>query len=181
MWHPDKMSSHTAVTGPQGQHFAAIGLDDFLESQIGHINKTIIDFVAAGLDEYDGLYAVVLDGVLTPEECRTLVQIAEYSAMHRPASSMPWERAMVNVGGGMQIMAEDTRKCGRIIMDDQDIVDRLWKRVRDLVPELLELANCPDVTGEGPAKRRETWRFTRLNERMRFLKYTEGEYFKREP
>lgn len=85
---------------------------------------------------------------------------------------------MVNVGNGMQVMNEDTRKYGRIIMDSQDIVDRIWDRIRSYVPELLELANAPDVTGEGPAKRRETWKMTRLNERMRFLKYTRGEYFK---
>jgi hypothetical protein len=35
------------------------------------------------------------------------------------------------------------------------------------------------VTGNGPAKRGETWKVTRLNERGRYLKYTGGEYFKR--
>jgi hypothetical protein len=132
------------------------------------------------LDEYDGLYAVVLDGVLSPDECRNLVRLAENSTKPSTGSdSAIWERAMVNVGGGMQVMSEGTRKCGRIIMDSQDIVDQLWERVGPHLPELLVLSSSPDITGEGPAKRREIWRLTRLNERMRFLKYTQGEYFKR--
>lgn len=76
-------------------------------------------------------------------------------------------------------MYEDTRKCGRIIYDEPELVARLWERVKDLVPELHELVCKPEVTGSGPAKRREVWKMTRLNERMRFLKYTAGEYFKR--
>ena len=41
------------------------------------------------------------------------------------------------------------------------------------------LKYMPHVTGFGPAKRNETLRMTRLNERMRFLKYTNGQYFRR--
>jgi hypothetical protein len=77
-------------------------------------------------------------------------------------------------------MYEDVRKCGRIIWDSQDIVTRIWERVKGLVPELTVIANQPLVTGTGPSKRREVWRYTRCNERMRLLKYTAGEYFKRE-
>jgi len=77
-------------------------------------------------------------------------------------------------------MYEDTRKCGRIIYDEQEVVSRIWNRVKNLVPELHEVKNLPKVTGSGPTRRREIWKYTRLNERMRFLKYTAGEYFKRE-
>jgi hypothetical protein len=76
-------------------------------------------------------------------------------------------------------MYEDTRKCGRIMFDSQDIVDKIWDRIKDSVPELHKLQAIPMVTGAGPSMRRETWGMTRLNERMRFLKYTSGEYFKR--
>jgi hypothetical protein len=76
-------------------------------------------------------------------------------------------------------MYEDTRKCGRIIFDSQEIVDKIWDRVKDFVPELHKIQAAPMVTGSGPSMRRETWALTRLNERMRFLKYTSGEYFKR--
>jgi hypothetical protein len=85
---------------------------------------------------------------------------------------------MVNVGNGQQRLFEDTRKCGRIIWDDRDMVAKLWARIADSVPDIHQLQNWADVTGIGPAKRKETWKVTRLNDRMRFLKYTGGEYFK---
>jgi hypothetical protein len=135
---------------------------------------TKIDFAQTDLKEYEGMYATVIDNILTPFECRELVRMAEAQ------SGSNWERAMINIGGGRQAMYEDTRKCGRIIWDEQELVGRLWERVKDLVPELHEVVAKPQVTGSGPSKRREVWRMTRLNERMRFLKYTKGEYFKRE-
>jgi hypothetical protein len=170
----------TAADNTMSDVPSASDYGDFLLGPGPLVSKTPVDFNNAGLDEYDGLYAVVLDGVLSPQECQTLVRIAEESTIANSSDgTATWERAMVNVGGGMQVMAEETRKCGRIIMDSQEIVDRLWERVRGYIPELFELSNSPDVTGEGPAKRREIWRHTRLNERMRFLKYTSGEFFKR--
>ena len=87
-------------------------------------------------------------------------------------------QAMVNVGAGQQRMIEDTRNCGRIIWDDRDVVGKIWTRVADSVQDIHQLNNWADVTGAGPAKRKETWKATRLNERMRFLKYVGGEYFK---
>jgi hypothetical protein len=156
------------------------GFGEFLREPAPNITRTVVDFKSSGLEEYDGLYAVILEGVLSPVECRMLVRFAEESTRAGSLDgTVQWERAMVNVGGGMQVMSEDTRKCGRIIMDSQDIVDRLWVRVKPHVSDLLELKNLPDVTGDGPAKRREVWKLTRLNERMRFLKYARGEYFKR--
>jgi hypothetical protein len=41
--------------------------------------------------------------------------------------------------------------------------------------EIKRLENMPHVTGNA---RKGAWRMTRLNERMRFLKYVGGEYFK---
>jgi hypothetical protein len=56
---------------------------------------------------------------------------------------------------------------------------KLWARIEASVPEIHRLQNWALVTGNGPAKRGETWKVTRLNERGRYLKYTGGEYFKR--
>ena len=44
--------------------------------------------------------------------------------------------------------------------------------------EILRLEKVPRIFGNGPAKRDEVWRLTRPNERMRFLKYEGGEYFR---
>jgi len=147
---------------------------DFLTGPPPNPTITPVDFANSLLPQYSSLYATVLDGILSPEECRTFVSLAEAS------TSNVWERALINVGGGRQVHMEDVRKCGRIIWDDQEVVNRLWDRVKTMLPELHTIANQPDVTGDGPTKRREVWKMTRLNERMRFLKYTAGEYFKRE-
>lgn len=87
---------------------------------------------------------------------------------------------MVNIGQGQQAMYEDIRNCGRIIWDSRDVVGRIWKRMEH-VPEVQDIArleNRPEITGPGPDKRKEVWNLTRPNERMRFLKYVGGEYFR---
>lgn len=145
---------------------------DFLLNPM-EITKKVIDFKETDIPECDGLYAVVLENCFTEAECQTLIKMAEQYA------GGIWEEAMVNVGGGRQMTIKDTRDCGRIIWDDADMVDRIWKRVVDHVPEILTLKNRPDITGNGPAKRKETLQMSRLNERMRFLKYGEGQYFRR--
>lgn len=147
--------------------------EGFLEGPAPNLTRTDLDLNKAGiLKGYEGLWAVVLDGVLSEQECDEFIAAAEST------SDGTWERAMVNIGGGMQAMYEDTRKCGRIIWDDRDVVSKLWARIEDAVPEIHELHNRPHITGTGPVKRDETWKLTRLNERMRFLKYIGGEYFK---
>ncbi|KAJ4991003.1 hypothetical protein SVAN01_03574 [Stagonosporopsis vannaccii] len=147
--------------------------EGYLSGPAPNLTRTDIDLKQSGiLTGYDDLWAVVLDGVLSEKECDELIAAAESTTDGK------WERAMVNIGGGMQAMYEDTRKCGRIIWDDRDLVAKLWARIEGAVPEIHKLKNWPNVTGGGPVKRNETWKLTRLNERMRFLKYVGGEYFK---
>jgi hypothetical protein len=143
--------------------------EGFLDGPAPNLLKTTIDWI--GLPEYDGKWAVVIDGVLSQEECDTLVAAAE------ARTGGEWERAMVNVGGGFQMLHEQTRKCGRIIWDSRELAAKMWARVEAAVPEIHKLYNQAGITGNGPWKRKETWKMTRLNERMRFLKYTGGEYF----
>ncbi|KAF1955181.1 oxidoreductase domain-containing protein [Byssothecium circinans] len=144
----------------------------FLDGPAPNIQKSVIDFSKEGLPEYDRRWAVVLDGVLSPEECETMLSMAESTTDGK------WERAMVNMGYGRQAMYEDTRKCGRIICDSPEVAEKIWKRVEASVPDIHRLQNWAMVTGNGPWRRKETWKLTRLNERMRFLKYVGGEYFK---
>ena len=132
-----------------------------------------IDFARVSLPEYNGSYAVVIDNALTKEECDSLVRAAE---SHNGGE---WELAMVNVGGGRQRLMTDIRDCGRIIWDDRDIVEKIWSRVKDSVPEIEFLKDLPGVTGIGPVKRKEKLKMSRLNERMRFLRYEECQYFRR--
>ncbi|KAK6416101.1 hypothetical protein LTR95_017496 [Oleoguttula sp. CCFEE 5521] len=147
---------------------------DFLKGPHPEMKADRIDFSKTALSEYQHLYAVIIDHVLTHEECRALLRAAEATA---PKTG--WERAMVNVGGGRQEMYEDVRKCGRIIWDSQDVASKIWDRVKGLseLSEILRLEHRPKITGTGPSQRNEAWVLTRPNERMRFLKYIGGEYF----
>ena len=123
------------------------------------------------LPEYSGLFALLIHHILTPTECQNLLNAAQ--------SASKWEPAMINVGGGRQELATDTRNCGRIILDDEVLAKRLLDRIMPhLPPEVVTLDNKPRITGKGPPKRKEILRITRLNERLRFLKYTQGMYFK---
>ena len=133
-----------------------------------------IDFTKTDLpaSEYRDAYAVILDNVLTPSECAALVAAAE---QHADGS---WERALVNVGNNQQQMISEIRNCDRIIWDEPELAARLWARVAPHVPEVQRLQKWPKVTGEGPARRGESWVATRLNERLRFLRYGPEEYFR---
>ncbi|KAF1970485.1 hypothetical protein BU23DRAFT_649497 [Bimuria novae-zelandiae CBS 107.79] len=120
--------------------------EGFLDGPAPALRKSKLNFVRAGLPEYSAAYAVLLDGVMTEEECNQLIAAAE------GMTNGHWERALINIGGGQQAMYEDTRKCGRIIWDNPELMANVWAR--------------------------QTWVMTGLNERARFLKYTGGEYFK---
>lgn len=134
-----------------------------------------VNFKEVGLPEYDGLYAVVIDNCLTKEECNEIVRAAEATTKGKL-----WEQALINVGNGEQKLMTDVRDCGRIIWDDRDLVAKIWSRVKDCVlPDIEYVKNKPKVTGFGPMKRGQVLQMTRLNERMRFLKYEPGQYFRR--
>jgi len=131
----------------------------------------IIDFSRTQLPEYSGLFALLIHNLLTPTECNELLNVAQ--------STSKWEKALVNVGGGRQILITEARKCDRIILDDEILAKRLLDRIfPHLPPEIVTLENKARNTGNGPPKRKEVLRITRLNERLRFLKYTRGMYFR---
>ena len=132
-----------------------------------------LDFNALGIPAYSKCWAVVIDNAFTAEECAQLVSLAE-----NHAAPGGWERAMINVGNYEQMLAPETRNCDRIIWDSPDIVSRIWDRISYLVPEIQRIENQASITGIGPVKRKEIAILTRLNERMRFLRYGPGEYFR---
>jgi hypothetical protein len=60
-------------------------------------------------------------------------------------------------------------------------VNRIWERcllAEGLSKELERIEKQPGVQGEQAADRGEKWKMVRVNERMRFLKYGAGNYFK---
>jgi hypothetical protein len=131
----------------------------------------IIDFSRTQLPEYSGLFALLIHNLLTPTECNELLNAAQ--------STSKWEQALINVGGGRQILATEARNCDRIILDDEVLAKRLLDRIfPHLPPEVVTLENKARITGNGPLRRKDVLRITRLNERLRFLKYTRGMYFR---
>ena len=148
---------------------------DYLSGPYPAIRKEIINFKQTNVPEYAGLYACILDNVLTASECSQLIKAAE------ARTNGKWEQAMINVGGNQQRIMTDVRTCGRIMWDDRDIVSKIWARCEPLVPEIHKLNNQPKVTETRLVAQGHKYELTRLNERMRFLKYEKGSYFRREP
>lgn len=152
----------------------------FLKS-LPHDNEPItlshVDFASSDLKTYADCFAIVLEHVLSPSECAVLLKLAEASA-----HTQGWKPAMLNYGGNIEAMNTEVRNNDRIIWDSREIVGRLWERCctvpgfRDLLGEVV-----PDTTQpKHPLiDSTATWAFTRPNERMRFLRYGPGQYFKR--
>ncbi|KAE8145099.1 hypothetical protein BDV25DRAFT_77249 [Aspergillus avenaceus] len=130
------------------------------------------------IPEYKNLFAAVIDDLLTQQECDELIRLAEASTVTPNSPTPTWERAMINIGNGKQALATDTRNCGRIIYDAPEIADKLLQRLMPFLQkfEIDCLNNRTLVTGL--VGRNKTYRLTRLNERLRFLKYEGGEYFR---
>ncbi|KAI0006477.1 hypothetical protein F4779DRAFT_629824 [Xylariaceae sp. FL0662B] len=112
----------------------------------------IIDFNETDVREYAGYFAMVIDDVLTRKECEDLLAL---------------------------ILDKGSRHCGRIIHTSQFLADRLLERILPhLPPQIVTLSNAPDITGQMPVIRKETWKIARLNDGLRFLKYKTGDYFR---
>ncbi|KAF7172866.1 hypothetical protein CNMCM5623_004976 [Aspergillus felis] len=130
------------------------------------------------IPQYKDYNAVVIDNLLTEEECKELLRIAEASTIKDASGSPTWDRAMINTGGGGQALDTVQRYCGRIIFDSSELAKKLLARLMPFLKEVGvdHIRNQPLVTGlEG---RGRAYRLSQLNERLRFLKYEGGEFFR---
>ena len=153
------------------------------------IKTKVIDFAKTPLPEYKDLYAVVLDNVLSRDECNQLLKMAEMSAgAHTEGNEVEnngWVPAMVNAGIGREFMATDYRNSDRIIWDNKVLVKRLWERVlqgegiKEYISK-LEGEKYRHVMGESMLRQGIKSHVTEqgINERMRFLKYGPGQFFR---
>lgn len=143
-----------------------------------------INFIETVLPENDGRYAVVLDNVLSPSECATLIQLAESSVLNKDKveEGNPWQPALVNIGSGFEVLIPEYRNSDRIIWDQQEISDRLWARIERVpgIREKLDRFNELDLLGGHKSGGRPgmNWKFHRVNKRLRFLKYGPGQFFR---
>jgi hypothetical protein len=145
--------------------------EGFLQGPSQHpVSMTPVPFAQSQLPEYRGCFAVTLDNVLSRDECEQLIRLAEQSAPLDADGSedRPWRPAMVNIGPGIEVLSTGYRNSDRIVWDHQEVVNRLWARCCQA-----------DGLGDKLATYKAKWRFSRVNDRMRFLRYKPGDYFKR--
>lgn len=164
--------------------------DDFLAPlpDLPTIEIKQIDFENALLPEYKGLYAVVLDNVVSQKECDELIRMAEMSTgAHGNSEQDPenngWRPALVRAGVNREVAAFQYRNSDRIVWDEAEVARRLLNRVLQAKGMKEYLSNLSGekyypVIGEWAAKREEKWVIAGLNGRMRFLKYGPGQYFR---
>ena len=149
--------------------------DSFLTSApVAPVTLRHVPFASSEIPEYAGRLAVSLDNVLSPEECQQLLTLAEASVPMEDGVESPWRPALLNVGVGLEVVATEVRNNDRIIWDEQTVVDRLWQRC-------LNAEGLKDLMSRTPKDKHVLsgrWVFERVNNRMRFLKYTPGQYFK---
>jgi hypothetical protein len=133
-----------------------------------------IDFASSALPEFAGSVAFTIDDVLSPQECAQLIRLAEASVPLADEGASPWQPAMISLAKGVEASAPDYRNCGRIMWDSPALSQRIWERIAQAegVKDML-LEVVPEGSLDG-----QRWDFERLNERMRFLQYHEGQYFK---
>ncbi|EED89377.1 predicted protein, partial [Thalassiosira pseudonana CCMP1335] len=99
-------------------------------------------------------FAILLDNLLTPEECASLLRRAEDEG---------FDHALIQGPGGKEILRQDIRACGRCIIDDAALADAVFQRIMNAVQGTDNEYNAVTAVG--------------LNERLRFLKYEPGQFF----
>ncbi|KAG8964620.1 hypothetical protein FRC00_001596 [Tulasnella sp. 408] len=142
-----------------------------------------VDWEDVGLRENKGKVAFIIDNALTPEDCQKLLKAAEDSA--------PWTAAAVHGGPKDQegVVMEDYRKSSRILLDNFELADFILGKLKPHMPK--EALEAPESKRwqwgrdgqDGGNKLKNIFKktnrieLTRLNERLRYLKYVEGDFF----
>ncbi|KAK4229676.1 hypothetical protein QBC38DRAFT_471922 [Podospora fimiseda] len=149
------------------------------------ISNQPINWETSPIPENKGKYAIVLDHVLSPSECTTLISLAEQSVpldnpTMRGEDGSAWMPALVNIGAGFEVLSPDYRRSDRIVWDTKEIVERLWKRIETVeeVKKDLEKVRGGMILGRRDKEAGREWEMVRVNERLRFLRYGVGDFFK---
>jgi hypothetical protein len=104
------------------------------------------------IDGMPGFFKV-LRGVLTADECKRIIEIADEAGFEQAALRTNMDGDYYNT---------EYRKSQRCIIDSVAFADELWSRISDIIPAVWS-------DGEEAAG---------LNERIRILKYEPGDEFK---
>lgn len=102
-----------------------------------------------------------IEHVLSDDECEQLIALSERRG---------YEQALVNVGNGVQAVMSDVRRSSRWMVDSESAADSLWRRIERHVRDVVAKSR----RGKGATA---SWYASGLNERLRFLKYSPGDFF----
>lgn len=100
---------------------------------------------------YD-LFGCYLKSVFSKEECKELITLSE---------KIGYGPAMITGSDGEEVINTEIRNCSRCMVDNQELADDIYSRIKHVFPEEFEGQKLFGV-----------------NLRLRFLKYHPGEYFK---
>ncbi|KAG8728793.1 hypothetical protein FRC12_021481, partial [Ceratobasidium sp. 428] len=135
-----------------------------------------LDFVKLGLPEYEHRFAMVIDNLFTAEDCERYIAAAE--------AAQEWEVAAINGGPGSDFQYVDTsyRNSSRILLDDFDLTREMLERMRPYLKDIQYMESSPhhgDYTRKNKLSEDPPAKLAALNERLRFLKYGPGQFFRR--
>lgn len=116
-----------------------------------------------GITSSENRLALIVDNFLSKEECEHLIKITE---------ACGYEEALVNVGNGAQRSLRDIRNSDRCMIDDERVAAMFYQKCQQYIPDSFNgrIGNSD--------KRNKQWIKTGINERLRFLRYQKGGYFK---
>jgi hypothetical protein len=137
------------------------------------VRATHIDFPAYNLPEYANRTAFVIDNLFTLDDCARLLAAAE--------SKSEWVPAKLNAGGDKEYSDTSYRNSARILHDDDELAQWILEKLEPYLSEIefIEGANRHAmIKGRRGIRVKTSARLLRLNERLRFLRYGPGEFFK---
>jgi len=140
-----------------------------------------IDFASTPLAKwYSGFYALIIDDLFSPTECAELIALAESTESE---DGIGWQPAKISVGPRITDQVLDTRYRynDRILRFDHDAARKIFERVLPFVENdisvIQEGSKWAGIVGSR-GKVRGTWNLVGLNERLSFLRYGPGHFFR---
>lgn len=115
-------------------------------------------------------FAVVVRNLLTDAECDAMIDFTEEHSSYEPA--------LLN-----DSVETDVRKSGRVLLDSEVVAQQIWDRITKALPQaeyerLYSFYDHPTREGHINKDSLDKPRATTINKRLRFLKYSKGDYFR---
>ncbi|KAJ7600857.1 hypothetical protein C8J56DRAFT_1157140 [Mycena floridula] len=136
---------------------------------------SVIDFAATDLAaNYKGFYAIVIDDLFTPTECAELIALASTD----PAGWVPAAMSALTT----ESIHSNFRHSETIKRIDKEASEMIYARLQPFVEDIKLIepeGKWAGITGKPTRKQGETWKMVGINERLSFLRYTPGNFFKR--